>query len=205
MSSLIADKVKTNMCLVSIEFFIVLHYLMCLQHINNNNYINNYLFVILICLQPFYKPHLYVIQLTTFSVSTTLIRQIFTYATETLHNSDGITIDCCPLYLTFLYTHTFSLLYVYKVKGSCSCLLENSIMTACSCSFLYLPVPNACCCCRKLFNIFVSVYLSIVYTLPLVAFAFVVFAFSVVRNLESILNFKFRYSAIKLIHKTCMV
>ena len=57
-----------------------------LYHVYNNNYNNNYSFVILICLQTFCKLNLFVILLTglfailltSFFVSSTLIRYIFT-------------------------------------------------------------------------------------------------------------------------------
>ena len=52
MSSLIANQVKTNLCFVSIKLFIVLTTfvpLFNLCHVYNNNYNNNYAFVILIC------------------------------------------------------------------------------------------------------------------------------------------------------------
>ena len=69
MSSLIATIVNTNVCLVSLKLFIVrTSFLMCpysnLYQACNNNYNNNYSFDILICLQPFGKPHLYDILLT---------------------------------------------------------------------------------------------------------------------------------------------
>ena len=57
MSSLIANKVKINMCP---------HYLMChCSNLYNNIYNYNCLFINLLCLQPFYKQqHLFIILLT---------------------------------------------------------------------------------------------------------------------------------------------
>ena len=46
----------------------------------------------------------------------------------------------CLLSLVFLYVHTFSGQNVLKVKGSLSCLFENSIATACICALSYLSV-----------------------------------------------------------------
>ena len=61
MSSLIASKVKINMCLISCPPCLMCHCsILC-----NDNYNNNCLFVILLYLQPFYKQqHLFVILLT---------------------------------------------------------------------------------------------------------------------------------------------
>ena len=65
------------MCLVSVKLYCS-YYLMChclnLYHVYNNNYNNNYSFVILICMQPSCKPHVHVILLPTLFVSPTLIR-----------------------------------------------------------------------------------------------------------------------------------
>ena len=76
--------------------------------------------------------------------------------------------------------YPFGLSNVLKVEGSGSRLLEKSMATTCICAFLYLPVTYACCCwfIWKVFDVFVSLYLSIVYTLPLVGFTFVVLALS---------------------------
>ena len=81
----------------------------------------------------------------------------------TSHRTDWITTDCCPLRLAFLYTHTFSLQNVLKVESLRSCLLENFFC-------------DSLCMCIL---ILVSVYLCIVYILPLVAFACVVPKFSI--------------------------
>ena len=62
---------------------------------------------------------------------------------------------------------------VLQVEGLCSRRLENSIA--------YLSIPHACCYwfIWKLFDVFVSVYLFIMYTLSLAAFAFDAFVFSI--------------------------
>ena len=90
--------------------------------------------------------------------------------------ADCITTDCRLFCLV-----TFSLTNVLEVEGFCSRLLENFIATLCICAFSYLSVTHASCCLLawKVFDVFVSVYLCIVYILPLVAFAFVVFALSI--------------------------
>ena len=65
MSLLIAKKVKTNVCLISVKLFSYATVQTSnLYHVYNNNYNNNYSFIVLICLQPFCKQHLCVILLT---------------------------------------------------------------------------------------------------------------------------------------------
>ena len=78
-----------------------------------------------------------------------------------------------PLCLALLYKHVFSLPNVLIVVGSWTRLLENSIAKACVWAFSYLSVLQACCCwfMCKVSEIFVRVYLSIVYTQTLVAFS----------------------------------
>ena len=74
-----------------------------LYYVYDNNYNNNYSFVILICLQPFCRPHLYFILHTT---------QIFKHSTS--HKADWITTDCCLLTLALLHVHVFTLQNVVK-------------------------------------------------------------------------------------------
>ena len=50
MNALIANNIKTNMCLITIKLFIV-RTILC--YTVSNLYNNNYLFDILFCLQPF--------------------------------------------------------------------------------------------------------------------------------------------------------
>ena len=73
----------------------------------NSNYNNNYSFVILIYLQPCYKPYLYFIVHTT---------EMFKLAT--LHKTVWITNDSRALCLVFLYTHTSCPQNVLKVGSS---------------------------------------------------------------------------------------
>ena len=129
-----------------------MHYLMfhCsnLHHLYNNNYNNNYSFIILICLQPSCKSRLFVILLIRLfaillltllqkhlfvrsSQGRSLITQVYTRLTELL-------VADCLLYFAFLYTHAIS--YMFKLEGLHSLLLENSIGTACICAFSYLSV-----------------------------------------------------------------
>ena len=74
--------------------------------------------------------------------------------------------------------HAFSLQNVLKLKGSGSRLLENSTATAYICAFSLCPVffPYACC---YWFTWLVSDVFVSADTLPLVAFAFVMFVLSV--------------------------
>ena len=123
-----------------------------LYHIFNNNYNNNYSFVILKCLQPFCKPHflvilhtwLFVFLLTNFSC------KLYTYSLD-LHNTQlhsrltELPLTLCLLYLVLLYAHTFSLQNVLKVEDSRSRLLERFIAHACIFAFSYLSVRHACC------------------------------------------------------------
>ena len=95
-----------------------------LYHVYNNNYS----FVILFCSQPFFQVTLVLYSAHNWDVQTLNFTQ------------DWITVDCCPLWLAFLYTHSFSLQNVIKVEGSRSCLLENSLVTACTYALSYLSV-----------------------------------------------------------------
>ena len=65
---------------------------------------------------------------------------------------------------------------VLEVEGLCSRLLENFIATVGTCAFAYVYFPNVCCwwLIWKVFDVFI-----LVYTLLLVAFAFVPFAFTI--------------------------
>ena len=104
----------------------------CSNLYRNNNNNNNYSFVILICLQPFYKQHLHLI--VRFIYRRILNQtQLHTRLTQLL-------LTCCLLCLALLYANTFSLQNILKVEGSHSHHLEKSIATACICAFLYLPV-----------------------------------------------------------------
>ena len=70
-------------------------------HVYNNNYNNNNSFMVLICLQPLCKPHLYLILHTTemFKRATALFTRNFTQGW--LKST-----DCSPLCLTFfIYAH----------------------------------------------------------------------------------------------------
>ena len=92
-----------------------------------------------------------------------------------------IQLSLCKVVLPLYIPSAFSLQNVLKVEGSRSRLLENSLATACICAFSYLSVPHSCCCwfIWKVFDEFVNVYLCIMYILPLVAFAFIMFALSI--------------------------
>ena len=58
----------------------------------------------------------------------------------------------------FIYTHALNQQNVLKIEGSRSCLLENSIATACICASSYLSVPHTCCCwfIWKVFDVLVN-------------------------------------------------
>ena len=120
----------------------------------NNNYHNNYSLVILICLQPFCKPHLYFILHTS---------EMFKHAT--CHKTDWLQLTVAHCDSPF-YIHMSSVCRTFfKVEGSWSRLLENSTAKACICAFSYLSVPHAYCYwfIWKVFDVFV-------YTLTFVAF-----------------------------------
>ena len=68
-------------------------------------YNNNCSFVILICLQPFCKPHLYIYKYIIRQILPTVILK---HATATLHKTDWITTDCRLLCLALLYAQIFS-------------------------------------------------------------------------------------------------
>ena len=112
MSSLIANKVKTNMLLVSIKLFIV-RTIFCATVFNLYN--NKYLFDILLCLQIFQQP-------------TTLVRQIciveiFKQRQFSSHKTDCITTDLSSA----LTVNTISLSTVLEVEGLCSRPFKDSI------------------------------------------------------------------------------
>ena len=131
------------------------HYPTChcsnLYHVYNNNYNNNYSFVIPIWLQSISKPYLFVRS----SQRRTLNRNWLTHTWLT-----ELLLTGCLLCLSLLHAHTFSLQNVLKVEGSCSRFLEDSIATVCFCAFLYFSVPHACRCgiIWKVFDVFVSVH-----------------------------------------------
>ena len=107
---------------LQLNFLYCPHYIMChcsnLYHVCNNNF-----FFVILVTQLFAKS-----------------LQLFC-SQATSHKADWILTDYCPLCLAVLYMHNFSLQKVLKVEGSRSRLLENSIATACICTFSYLSVP----------------------------------------------------------------
>ena len=137
-------------------------------HCYNNNYNNNYSFFILICLQPFRKPHLYFILHTT---------DMFNQTTS--HKTDCITLSKWSLCLAILYVYTFNLQNVLKAEGLWSRLIESSIRTARMYAFSHLSVHYACCCCWFRCSMYLLVCICVVCIVPFVAFAYVAFALSI--------------------------
>ena len=87
-----------------------------LYYVYNNNYNNNYSFVILKSLQSFCKPHLYfVLRCSNTQLHTILIELQLTVAT------------CCLLCLVLLKFKMISQTNVLEVESICSRLLENFI------------------------------------------------------------------------------
>ena len=94
-----------------------------LYYVYNNNCNNKHSFVIFICLQPFCKPHFFIMHTTihysayNIFVSATLIHQIFTAAIfkhETVHKTETITFDSCPHCQAFLYIHMSSVCRMFS-------------------------------------------------------------------------------------------
>ena len=118
-----------------------------------HTYNNKSSFVILIYLQPFCKIHLFVILFHTticysaynLYVSASLY-SLDLYSEElqivTWRNSAWISTDCCPLYLVFLYVHTFSLQNDLKVEDSWS---RPSLSVQFVYAVSYLSVPFSLC------------------------------------------------------------
>ena len=136
-----------------------------LYHVYNNNYNNNYSFVIPICLQPVCKPHLYFILHTT---------EVFKQATS--HMTDCITTDCRLLCLALLQSNKIIQTNVLKVEGSCFRLLENSIafllhvyVHSHTCLSLMLVIGGLFVSCSMYLLACICV-ICIVYRLPLVVF-----------------------------------
>ena len=180
MSSLIANKVETNMCLVSIKLFIV-RTILCATVQTYTTYTT-----ITTCLLFFSAYNLFASN--TYSLFFSHNYSLFfshPYSLD-LHSEDfkpqlhtrlnEFLLTSCLLCLALLYAHTFCVQNVLKVEGSRSCLLANSIATACICALsVMLVVVGLFGRCSMYF----LVYMCILYTLPLVAFAFVVFALSI--------------------------
>ena len=130
-----------------------------LYHICNNNYNNNYSFVTTFLQATFVRYSSHTLFCLQNNVSNTerrsLNMQLHTRVTELLLTA------VCLLCLALLLFITFSLTNVLEAEGWRSCLLENSIATACMCEFFFLSVSHICCCwvIWKVFVVFVSMYL----------------------------------------------
>ena len=110
----------------------------------------------LFCLQPFRKHCTYSLGLYNGDVQNTMQLHI---------RLNELQLAAARFVLTF-YMCFFSLQKVLNVEGSRSSLLENSLVTACICALSHLSVRHAFCCwfIWMMFDVFVSVYLCIVYT-----------------------------------------
>ena len=179
MSSLIANQVKINMCFSFNYALLIVRTNLCATYNLYNNYNNNCSFVIFICLQPFCKPHLFIILLTRTTicysahnrfVSSTLIRQIFTAAIfkhAASHKADCITTDSLP---------TLSCLFICAHLQSAECSQSRRYGFSPSqklyCDRLYMCLFILVCPSCLLLLVYlevirciVSVYSCIVYTL----------------------------------------
>ena len=162
---------------------------MChLYHVYNNSYNNNNSFVFLICLQPFCKPYLLVILLTrlfAFLLTTILYALLLFIKSSQRRISNR---NFTQGWLSYYHCSRLCSICAHFQPTECSQIRmlmispsRESIATACVCTFSHLSVAFAYCCwfILKMFDVFVSVYFCIVYSLSLVAFAFVVYVLSI--------------------------
>ena len=136
MSSLIANKVTTNMCLALVKLYIV-RIIVCAT-------VQTYItYTIIITTITIRMPHLYVILLPKLFIILPTTLHLFVRSSQPqLHTrlTELLLIAVC--FVLSFYMRTLSV----KVKGLWSRLLENAMATTCVCAFSYLSVPFVYCC-----------------------------------------------------------
>ena len=123
-----------------------------LYHVYNNTYKSNYSFFILICLQPFCKPHLYFILLHGYLLfcSQPFCKQ-YTYSLD-LPSGDLQTHNFTQDWLNYNWLlSALSGRFIYVCLQSAErsqsrgCIILPSIELCSVSAFSYLSVPHACC------------------------------------------------------------
>ena len=164
MSSLIANQVKPNKCLVSVKLFIV-RTILCATVQTYSTYttittpslfISAYnVFVSYICLLFFSHNCSLLCSQPSFVSANLYSSDLYSEEVQTVtsHKADWITTDHCPLCLALLYTHVFNLQTVVKVEDSLSRLLQKScmcilILDCLTCLLLLVYLEGVRCICE---------------------------------------------------------